>query len=381
MWTAQAAVERFGEQNVSENVQKAFRNGKVDEKFKFIHFISPRGTSEYGEVKKQKMPFKWCWVEYDSKRVNEEGGYEKIPALVPRQNGLFGESYGRGRADIALNDLVTLSTGKRLSFEDWALKIRPVTVVRDQVLFGQQNLLPGSFLQARWTLGRPLSDAFFMYDGGGKPEVAQIKEEELRGSIDRCYMVQQLSQLLQLQGTHQQTAYERAQMERHVLKLIASIHNSYLNQFTQPFIDILFDQMYAAGEFSDPPDIMLQEGGKIAVVFDSPLATTQMLDELQAMDEFELGLLNHAKEVFAATGQPAPELDLIDWDEWFRTKANKMKVPSGPIRSLRQVATIRDSKAEAEHKQQVNQELAGGAESLGKVAPFLKAVTDQKKAA
>lgn len=380
MWTAAAAVERFGKDHVGEKVLKAYNENKHDQQFKFVHFISPRKGGEYGEIKKEKTKFKGCWVEYESKYVNEESGYEKIPVLVPRQNGLFGEPYGRGRGDIALNDLVTLSTGKRMSFEDWALKIRPVTMVRSQVLFGQQNLVPGSFLQANWTLGRPLSDAFFQYNGGGSPEIANINEEQLRQAIHKCYLIEQLQQLLSAEGSHQQTAYERAQMERHILRLIASIYSSFMNQFLEPFIDLLFDQMYAAGEFSPPPDIMLEAGGKIDVVFDSPLATTQVIDELQAMDEFSMRIMTHAQAEMASTGKPSEVLDLVDWDDFWGEYARKLKVPSGPMRSGRDIAVLRQSRAEQEQKQIVNQELAGGAESLGKVAPFLKVMQGNKAA-
>lgn len=380
MWSAGAAVSRFGLDNVGPKVQEAYKNNKLDTLFKFVHFISPRKQGEYGDKPKQKMAFKWCWVEFESKKVCEEGGYERMPAVVPRQSGLFGEPYARGRADLALNDLVTLSTGKRMSFEDWALKIRPITMVRSQVLFGKQRLIPGSFLQANWTGGRPLSDAFFQFDGGGKPEVSAINIEQLQASIDSVYLIRHLQQLLAFEGSHQQTAFERAQLERQVLRLIASIHTSYESQFLKNFIDVLFDQMFMAGEFSPPPDIMLQEGGKLMVTFDSPLSQTQMLDELQAMEEYEMSLWAYAGNYAKVYGKPPPELDLIDGDEWQRVKAEKMKVPAGPIRSAREVALIRQSRAEEERNQVINQELAGGAEALGRVAPFLKAVQDQKAA-
>jgi len=381
MWTALAAVERFGIDNVSEKVRKAYNDKKHDQQFKFIYLISPRKDGEYGDKKKQKTKFKACWVEHEAKYINEETGFDKMPSLSPRQGGMFGEPYGRGRGDIALNDLITLSTGKRMSFEDWALKIRPVTMVRSQVLFGQQNLVPGSFLQANWTLGRPLSDAFFQYNGGGSPEVANINEEMLRQAIHQCYLIQQLQQLLSAEGSHQQTAYERAQMERHILRLIASIYSNFMNQFLEPFIDLLFDSMYAAGEFSPPPDIMLQEGGKIDVVFDSPLATTQVIDELQAMDEFSMRIMTHAQAEMASTGQPSQVLDLVDWDDFWGEYARKLKVPSGPIRSGRDIATLRQSRAEAQQDMINKQELAGGAEALGKAAPFLKVMQGGKAAA
>jgi hypothetical protein len=235
-------------------------------------------------------------------------------------------------------------------------------------------------LQANWTSSRPLSDAFHTYDGGGKPEVGQFNIEQLKASIDSAFMVNHLQQLLTLQGTHEQTAYERSQMERQVLRLIAAIYTSFQHQFLQSFIDLLFDQMFAAGEFSPPPDILLQEGGIIDVVFDSPLATTQVSDEIQAMEEFEIKILNHAQLYMQATGKPSPVLDLIDFESWYRTLGNKLKVPSGPVRSFREVALLKQSRAEEERNQTINQELAGGAESLGRIAPFIKAVTDKKAA-
>jgi hypothetical protein len=194
-------------------------------------------------------------------------------------------------------------------------------------------------------------------------------------------LIQQLQQLLSAEGSHQQTAYERAQMERHILRLIASIYSNFMNQFLEPFIDLLFDSMYQAGEFSPPPDIMLEAGGKIDVVFDSPLATTQVIDELQAMDEFSMRIMTHAQAEFQATGKPSEILDIVDWKDYWQEYARKLKVPSGPMRSGRDIALLAQSKAEAEQKQLINQELAGGAEALGKAAPFLKVMQGGKQAA
>lgn len=374
MWSAAAAVERFGIDNVSDKIKAAFNNNKLQEQFKFIHFISKRKQSEMGKRPKDRLPYQWSWVECDSKHVAETGGYHKMRAIVPRQNGLFGEPYGRGRADIALNDLITLNTGKRMSFEDWALKIRPMTFVRSQVLFGKQNLIPGSFNQANWNQNRPLSDAFFFYDGGGRPEISQINQDQLKSAIDNAFFVEHLRQSVSAQGTHEQTATERMQIERQILRLISSFYIGYINQFWEVFVDLLFDDMFRAGAFSQPPDILLNEGGQIDVVFDSPLANSQALDEVQAMTEWEGSLMVHGQAYLQATGQPSPALDLYDPSDWYRELAFKLKVPSGPIRSQREVALIRESRAEQQRQQQMTQELAQGAESLGKVAPFVESM-------
>ena len=165
------------------------------------------------------------------------------------------------------------------------------------------------------------------------------------------------------------------------MRLIAAIYTSFSNQFLEPFIDLLFDQMYIAGEFSPPPDIMLEAGGKIDVIFDSPLATTQVIDELQAMDEFSARVMAFAAQELQATGKPSDILDIADWTDYWTEYARKLKVPSGPMRSQQAIATLRQSRAEAEQKQAMQQGVMGMAEAAGKAAPMMKVLKDDQKAA
>lgn len=367
--TAWAAVSRYGEANVSEKIQQCYKNGKSD-KFEFVHAVYPRTMDEKQQGSyRQKLPWASCYFEYDSATIVKEDGYQYYPFANPRQTGLFSETYGRGRADLVINDVLTVNTAKRLGLEDHALKVRPHMFADADVLSGLVNFVPGAITPVVRKGQMALRDLFYEHTGGGRPEITNIKEEELRNSIERMYFVDFFKQALQ-QDLQRVNNFTYAKQVELTMKMVGSHYTSLRTGLHEPLMKRAFRIMYEAGAFAPPPDIILQEGGQVEVAFDSPLSRAQRQEEGTAMERYYAFLASKAEA--QAKLPNAPAFDILDEDVFDRELAAIYGVQAKNLRSDKQIAVIRGSRAEAEQAQAVNAQLAGGAEALGKVAPFLK---------
>jgi hypothetical protein len=374
---AWAAIERYGKENVSEKIQKAAQNQTFDEKFLFVHAVYPRSSGEQqsGKGYRKRLPYASCDFEVETTNIVREDGYETYPFANPRQGGLFGETYGRGRADLAANDMMTVNAAKQLGLEDHALKIRPPTFVGDDVMGGNVTLIPGSFIPVTRRGQMAMQDLFWQYQSGARPDITNIKEEDIRLAVQRHYHVDAFKQALEqdLQRVNNFTYGKQIEL---TMKLIGPHYTSLQYGLHEPVMKRVFRIMYNAGAFSDPPDIILEMGGQVEVGFDSPLAKAQRQDEAVAMERF-IAILSSIAEAEAKM-PGSPSFDILQRENYLREFASIYGVPSKTLNSHKEVIAIQQSRAEAQQQQQINAELAGGAESLGKVAPFLKAVGGQQ---
>lgn len=382
--TAQAAASRFGLENLSDKIQNTYSQNDRQSKFKFIHAVYPRsmnGTPErkYGN---KAMSFASCYVEYDSKNVVKESGYRENPYVSPRYHRVPGEVYGRGRGELALNDMLTLNTAKRLELEELALVIRPPYWVASDSVFGTINLQPGSQNTIRST-GRSLKDLIMMHESSARFDVAQIKEEELRKSIMETFYVQQIRELMMLENRPgEMTLGEYARRLNLLHKIAGAVYPMLEVEWLKPDVERQFSLMYEAGEFPPPPDALLEQGGEIDVNFENPLARAQRMEEVDAMDRMlsRLGPIAELQVKFGGKSH-AEILDNFPFDKWAQKIAEIEGVPATLVNSERQVAVIRGSRAEAEQEQQAGMEAMAVTEGLKNVTPMLKALQEQRRAA
>src|SRR6266436_6646441 len=173
--------------SLPENVKAAIAGDENDKPFKVIHAIVPRPIGERTNGAKA-MPWASCWIEKESKHIMFESGYRVFPVAAPRFHKTPNEVYGRGRGDIAFPDTWTLNAAQRMSLEDFAFKIRPPLFARSDSVVGSLKLIPGGASSIN-THGGRIQDAITAFDTGSRPEVSNIKAEELRKSIREIFFV------------------------------------------------------------------------------------------------------------------------------------------------------------------------------------------------
>lgn len=376
-----SAVDRFGRDNVSEAIRAAYDTNSLDKRFVILHAILPRSTQErFIGRGNTRMPWASMYVEMEAKHLIQESGYSEFPGVNPRVNRVPGEKSGRGRGEIALNDLLTLSTAKRLELEGLAFAFKPMWFVANESVFGTINWVPGGQVPVR-TNGRSVRDMVHEYTGGNRFDITQIKEEELRRSIREAYFVDHIRELMMIEGRKEMTAFEFGQKLNLLHKLVGPIYTTIEDEMLKKDVSRQFNLMFEGGAFSTPPDILLNEGGQIDVVFENPLARSQRMEDVEAMDRVLARISQIAEMQMKFSGKPRAEiLDNFPFDNWARLMSESEGLPATQVLSQKQVAVIRDSFAEQQQQERQAELIQGAAESLGKVAPFVKATKSEKAA-
>jgi hypothetical protein len=383
--TARAAVDLWGYDKLPENIQEAYKNDKADE-FRFIHGVSPRKQSEkaYG---KTAMPWASCYVHYDTKQVVSEGGYEEFPDCVPRWTRCHGEPYGRGLGEIALNTLITLNAATKHDLEAMALRIKPALAQRHDAVVGAKRLSPWGVTVVRVAPGENVQNAIApIVTNMGNYSFSQIDAEKLKQMVRRIFYADMLEQLMALEGQQEMRVYVFQQKQNIVQKLLGPTYGRWESEFGIPIVARMFNVMLRANAFAPIPDIILEMGGQPKVRFESPLARAQRMEEIDGMNQAMQALMPIIQmqlNEWKMTGKQPQNwvLDGYDFDKYTEKINRNYGVPATVTRSNREIMAIRQSRAQAEQQQEIGQELMQTAEGIGKVAPALKALTDQRQAA
>ena len=353
-----------------QSVTAALSGGERDRPFKVIHGIYPRPKSDSGYGAKG-MPWASCWVEYDSKHIIQESGYRVFPAAVPRHQRTDGDVYGRGRGDIAFPDTWTLNSAKRMSLEDWALKIRPPVLHRHDSVIGSLRLVPGGPTSIN-THGQDIRQSVMPYQTGSNPEVAQINEENLRASIRQIFYIDHILKLLEIEKS-EMTAFEYAQKINLLFKLIGPVYGRLQWEWLYRIGDIAWDAQMAARALPPPPPIVFQSDGNIDVIFDNPLARAQRSGDAESMA--------FALNDMAPLAQLKPQiLDWVDDDAFAQGTMRIRGVPAKWTSSRKQVDAIRAARAEQDRTDLQLERAEKAAGAVGKLGPMMKTLPGGKQA-
>jgi hypothetical protein len=368
--SARNIVDAWGNKQdgrIPEKVTKAINEGRPDDVFDVTHSIYPRARSEQG-AGYRGMPWASCWVEHETKTVMYESGYRMFPGSSPRYHRTPGpDPYGRGRGDLAFPDSMTLNTAKRMGFEDWALKIRPPMMHAHDAVHGTIGVKPGFPVSVN-THNKPIQHVIMPWETGSKPEVSQIKEEELRKSIRQIFYVEQILALLEIHKS-EMTALEFARKIELIFRLIGPVYGRLEWEWLYPEVDIIWDTLWWGRAFPPPPPIVEQTSGQIAVQFDNPIA--------RAMRSGDADSLMFALNDTAPLWERFPQmLDWVEPDDTMKGILNTRGVPAKWRRSEAQVATLREARAEQEQKELQLADAQAVSEIAKNAAPAVKTLNE-----
>jgi hypothetical protein len=369
--TARIARETFGAERLPEPVTQALEAGKPDQPFTFVHDVEPRPKAER-KPGAAGMPWMSAWVEKQTKTVVRESGYRRFPAIVPRYERTPGEVYGRGLGDLAFPDTWTLNMAKAMGLEDWALKIRPPVLMRHDSVIGTLRLTPGGPTSVN-THGQSLRDVIAPFETGSRPEVSQLKEEELRRSIREVFQVDIIRQLLQVEKS-EMTAYEFRQKLNLAFRLFAPAYGRMEWELLHQLGEVLWDLQFTAGDFPPPPPEVFDSDGIIDVTFDNPIARAQRAEDAEAWALVQADL--------SPIGAAKPQVwDWFDVDALAPGIATVRGLPAKWVNSREQVEAAREARFEQDQRENTLAEAGQVAEALGKAAPMAKVVAGQTPAA
>lgn len=347
--TAEQAANEYGPHMVSESTRAKAESasGRYD-RVQFIQAIYPR-TGASGQLARN-LPVASCHVETQAKRLVRESGYHDMPCVVPRWTVVPDSVYAVGPVRDALPDIKTLNEVKRFVLANADLAVAGMWAATDDGVLNPKTLKIGPrkvIVVANPDNIKPLAPA-------GRFDVSALIVAELQRSVRKVMLADQL----QPQDGPAMTATEVHVRVELIRQLLGPVYGRLQAEYLTPLVERCWGIAYRAGYFGPAPESL--QGRNVRVHYRSPIARSQKLADVMAMERFEASLLTLA--------QARPQvLDVYDWDEATREKAEKLGVPMDVLVSEAELAAAREQQA----RQQAAQDDAQAAGSMASLSGML----------
>ncbi|TSA28592.1 hypothetical protein D4R71_00370 [bacterium] len=356
--TAGQMVSEFGLGNVSDAVQIAWQGNNPDQWY-LVHHLIEINNDRIPFMKDYKnMEFRTVyWQDNTGNKFLRIGGYEELPLLGPRfEFTTNADSYGKGAGWKALGSVKELQ--KKVKDELIAIEkgANPPLQV-DASVQGEVNTLPGGI--TKFSAQLPNAGVKPAYEV--KLDIANLDAsiEGTRRKIKKFFFADLFLMMIEAEQKGSPiTATEIVEKVNERISKIGPVLELWQgDEFIKSAIDRTFAICLRNNMFPEPPpeigDI------EIKVQYTSILAQAQKMVDIQAIDIWTAGVLQDA-------GVDESALDLINFDEKNRHKAEMLGIPPKIINSITTVANIRREKAKALEAAEAESRMAGMAEAAAK---------------
>lgn len=335
--SAEQAAASYGPNMLSERVRKLAEE-KPDEQVQFVRCVYPR-SGQLGQLARN-LPFASVHIECQTKQVVRESGYHELPIGVPRWRQIPGSAYAFGPAYEALPDLKTLNEVVSYDLANMDLAIAGMWGAVDDGVLNPRSIKIGP----RKVVIMAERDNLWPLQPAGKFDVAVLEIERLQRAVRKIFMADQLEPQ-QKAGTPP-TATEMLIRVELIRQLLGPVYGRLQSEYLQWLVTRCFGIAYRDGAFPPVPRSMLERGRSIAITYHSPIARAQQAVDVSAMDRYEQSLALQAQAGLNDA------LDLYEWDEARRKRAQLLGVPGDLIPDEDTIAARRDKRQAAAQQQQ-----------------------------
>lgn len=340
--TVHELVGEFGLDNVSPTVKGMYDRGNLDQWITIVHAIEPRADRDPAMRDSKNMPYASLYFEVGGKQNQflRESGFQEFPAIVPRWATAGGDIYGNSPGMEALGDIKQLQHEQLRKAQGIDYKTKPPLQVPTSMKNRDVETLPGgiSYVDAAGPSGG--IQTAFEVNLDLSHLLADI--QDVRGRIQGSFYAD-LFLMLANQTDSRMTATEVAERHEEKLLMLGPVLERLQNEMLDPFIEMTFSRMLAAGVVPPPPPEL--QGQDLNVEFVSMLAQAQRAVGTNSIDRF----VNTLGQV--ATIKP-DVLDKIDSDKWADIYSDMLGVDPQLIVPSDKVALVRQARAEQQQKQQ-----------------------------
>jgi len=341
--TVQQALNKYGEENCSTTLRGRAKAAPYD-MVTIIQSVYPRDKADRvaGGRLARNLPFATCHIEKDTKKLVRESGYHECPITAPRWMLIPDSDYPVGPVFDALPDIKSLNKAVEMSFANMDLAIAGMWIAEDDGVMNPRTLKIGP----RKVVIANSVDSMKPLVPAGKFDLAALEIQRLQRSIRKVLMADQLEP----QEKGQRTATEVTVNVELIRQLLGPVFGRRQAEFMRPMVERCFGLALRAGRLGMPPDSL--RGKNIKVKYSGPLARSQKMVDVAAMDRYETTLAQEA-----AAGHPEV-WDNYDLDEAARTRADLLGVPARLIVKEDDRDARRQQKQQAAQQQQAMQTAA-----------------------
>lgn len=354
---AKNVIEKFGEDNVSENVKKAVKNNKPGNDWIQILHVQERNTDrDITKLDARNKLYSSTYYEInsdDKQAPLRDSGYDTKPFAVPRWNKAGSEVWGNGPGIMALQDVMELQTVEDDILEASALGNHPALLANGRV--GDITVKSGAD-EITWVDGITSSDQDSVKPlNKGTTSIAELLElkADLRDRI-RSIFFSNLLFLISATDNRNRTATEILEAKREELLLLGPIMEQLHPDFIRPVIERCFDLLQKSGLLPDPPEEL--QGADIKIEIISLIQLAQRISELTPIEQLAAFVSNIA--------QVWPEArDKFNADQAVDEAAIALGVKAGIVNSDEDVQAKRDAQARELLRQQALANAQGAIDS------------------
>jgi len=355
--TAKAAVDKFGIENVSRQLQNTVKHSPFDE-VEFCHVVKPRDIYNPKKEDKMNMPFISIYMEMDSGKIISIGGFREFPYVVPRFLKASNEIYGRSPGMNSLPDVKVLNKMVEVGLKAAQKQVDPPLLVPDDAMMLPIRTAPGSLNYYR----AGSRDRIEPLNIGANNPLGLNMEEQRRKAISQTFHVDQLL----VTENRNMTATEVAQRAEEKMRILGPTLGRLQVELLNPTVIRVFNIMLRNNLFPQAPEILIDQ--EIDVEYVSPMALAQKGQELNS--------LIRGLEIFGQIGQVAPVTDYIDPQGLVKEIIKILGIPAKVIRSDAQVQEITEQKQAAQQQQMEMMNAMQESQVAKNVAPAVQAINE-----
>jgi hypothetical protein len=340
--TLRQMFDQFGESILEDPDLAREYKETPEKKYDVIQAIEPRSNLEkqYPEIAKETgLSYVSIHVLCVKQKVLKIGGFSSNPLVVSRHSRQSGELYGRSPAMEAFPDIKTANALKKIILVGGQLAIAPPLQATDNSVMRGVKLRPYGM-----TFRRPGSDEIKSLFTGARPDIGFDLLEKIQKDIEDFFYLNQLRTI----QADRMTATEIMQRRDEQFRSFGAILVRKDVEFVKPTMERVFQIMFEAGKFPEPPPGIEMTEGRLKIVYNSMIAKSMVAAEAENFTR----AMQISEPVFSL--DPAVG-DNIDSDTVLRSNFKNLGVDASFLRTSDSVKQIRETRAESEV---ANQQLA-----------------------
>lgn len=368
--TAKQVVDLWGIDVVSEQTKSLYRSSPF-ERVPIIHAIEPRFDRD--DRKKDGLNKPWRSVYFEEgadKRILSEAGFDEFPALCPRWMTYANSVYGHGPGSLALSFSKSL---QRLATREATLvdKATNPAMVYPMTYTGQldQLLQPGGLIPVGpndGTLVRPAWDLRGLSVDSMEALIARRQQQ-----LQSIFYVN-IFQMIASSAGDQRTATEVAALQQEKSMMLGPVLERLHSEMLDPLVATAFGYMVEDNLLPPPPEAL--QGQQLSVEYISVLAEAQRNADAQ-------GIARTIQEIGMIAQLKPDVLDKLDADVAVDKLSSMNGVPPSMIVAGKNLALIRDQRAQAQQQAVMQQQAMQQSQTLKNVADATEAAGLQQAAA
>ncbi len=345
--TPRQAVQKFGEENVSEKIREAAQDAKrAHDRIEFIHAIYPREDAERDKARLDplNMPVASVYLEKDQRHVCKISGYDEMPVFVSRYlewGSATGQLYGWAPGFAALPEARQLNFLQEM-MDAMAEKAAFPPVLAPEELEGEidPNAMGVTYFSKDLMQANSLPKEWMTQ---GRYDVGLNRIQERQRVIKEAFHVDLFQMFAQL--TKQMTAREVAERSQEKLIQFSPTFARLTTELFNPLLERVFGILLRAGRLGDVPQSLLV-----------PLSDTQAYiappkvrySSRIALSLSSLPSIGYARTLdrLSSSARISPQLmDNFDFDKAEREAALADGVSADVLLPEAQVAKLREARA------------------------------------